>query len=240
MFKLDPTTLSDARIQLHWASQILAATANALMEIQPDDSQSNLAWDETNRAMVGREGASIEFPTFQLISPAGDLYPLLGKTLDDGMRWLGGHVEAQLVLRDYEMPSHRVATGSPFDPKLEELGELADWFTFGQEAMDDFDNCRIWPHHFDLGWMLEIDGPEKSIGGGMSPGDHSFNQPYFYINPYGIDRPAELPELGSGASWADDWFGAILTADKIVAAENPQAVAKSYFDDIVSMMKGWF
>ena len=124
VFKLDPSTLSDARLQFYWAAQILAATANALMEIQPDDSQSNLAWDETNRAMVGREGASIEFPTFQLISPAGDLYPLLGKTMDDGMNWLGRHVEARLVLRDNEMPSHPVAAGSPFDAKPEELCEL--------------------------------------------------------------------------------------------------------------------
>lgn len=239
MFKLDPTTLSDARIQLHWSAQILAAAANALMEIAPDDSQSNLAWDEVNRAMVGREGANIEFPTFQLISPAGDLYPLTGKTLAEGLDWLGGHVEAQLVLRDYDMPAHRVADGSPFDAKPEELSELADWFTFGQQAMGEYDDCRIWPHHFDLGWLLKIEGSEKSIGGGMSPGDQSFDQPYFYINPYGVEKPAELPELASGGTWANDWFGAILTADKVVASENPQVAARSFFENTVSMMKTW-
>ena len=168
------------------------------------------------------------------------MYSLNGKTLDNGLHWLGGHVEAQLLLRDYEMPTHRVAEGSPFDAKPEELSELADWFTFGQQAMDDFDDCRIWPHHFDLGWLLQIEGPEKSIGGGMSPGDHFYDQPYFYINPYGVDRPAELPPLNTGARWANDWFGAILTAEKVVAAENPQVAAKSFFADTVSLMKAWY
>ena len=30
------------------------------------------------------------------------------------------------------------------------------------------------------------------------------------MNPYGTDRPAELPELAHG-SWTDKWFGAVLT-----------------------------
>ena len=52
--------------------------------------------------------------------------------------------------------------------------------------------------------MLEPDKPfeeARQMGFGWSPGDTTYDQPYFYINPYGIDRPDSLPSLPSG-SWS--------------------------------------
>ena len=36
--------LVEAKVQLHWAAQIVAAFGNGLLQPQPDDSQSNLGW----------------------------------------------------------------------------------------------------------------------------------------------------------------------------------------------------
>ena len=37
--------LVDAKLQLHWAAQIVSAFGNTLLETRPDDSQSNLGWE---------------------------------------------------------------------------------------------------------------------------------------------------------------------------------------------------
>lgn len=240
MFQLDPKSLTDTRLQLHWAAQLLAAAADAMLQKLPDDSHSNLAWDEENRAMEGHIGARIEFATMNLVTASGDNFSLQGKTLEQARIWMDEELESELVLRDYEMPSHPVGEGAAFDAPLAHRDELANWFTFGQQAMGPIAGCRIWPHHFDLGWLIEIDGPDKSIGGGISPGDQNFDQPYFYINPYGIEKPAELPELIGGAHWADNWFGTILTADRILASNDPAATTKSFLNETIAMMKSWF
>ena len=36
--------LVEGKVQLHWAAQIVSAFGNALLDPQPDDSQSNLGW----------------------------------------------------------------------------------------------------------------------------------------------------------------------------------------------------
>ena len=240
MFQLDPKSLTDSRVQLHWAAQLLAAAADSMLERSPDDSHSNLAWDEANRSMEGRIGARIEFPTMNLVTASGDTFSLLGNTLEQARIWLDEEVETELVLRDYDMPAHTVAEGAVFDVPQADRDELAAWFTFGQQAMGPIAGCRIWPHHFDLGWLIEIEGPNKSIGGGMSPGDGNFDQPYFYVNPYGVENPGELPSLTDGASWADGWFGAVMTAEQILASNDPATITKSFLNDTVSMMRSWF
>ena len=135
MFQIDPTTLNDTRLQLHWSAQLLAAAADAMVEKSADDSHSNLAWDEANRAMEGRIGARIEFPTMKIVTASGDEFSLLGKTLDEARIWLDEELEAELVMRDYEMPAHSVADGAPFESPQEQRDELATWFTFGQQSM---------------------------------------------------------------------------------------------------------
>ncbi len=118
MFQLDPTTLTDTRLQLHWAAQLLAAAADAMVQKSSDDSHSNLGWDETNGAMESRVGTRIEYSTMNLVTAAGDEFSLLGKTLDQGRIWLDEELESELVLRDYEMPAHPVADGAAFDAPL--------------------------------------------------------------------------------------------------------------------------
>ena len=114
MFSIDPSTLSDTRNQLHWASQLLSAEADAKLEKAADDSHPNVGWDAGTSSLVGRGGSSINVPEFEIIDPAGQHYSLTGKTLADARDWLSGQRKAELKLRDYELPEHAVAKGSGF------------------------------------------------------------------------------------------------------------------------------
>lgn len=48
-----PTMLADARVELHWAAQIVAAVGRALIAAAPDESQTSLEWLEAERSLVG-------------------------------------------------------------------------------------------------------------------------------------------------------------------------------------------
>ena len=79
-----------------------------------------------------------------------------------------------------------------------------------------------WPHHFDIATLITIEenpGPEKSktIGVGLSPGDESYNEPYFYISPwpYPVNKN-NLPKLNHGFWHTQGWFGEVLTSSEII------------------------
>ena len=168
---------------------------------------------------------------------------LEGKTLDEARSWLTEHVrsvvpdlpDGPVPLRDYEMPDHPIAAGRPFagsDPARRL--ELARWFMTADEALSETarahamsSDVRTWPHHFDIGLLINYEpdaDPEqaRSIGVGMSPGDASIPQPYYYVNPYPRPDVNELPELPGGGYWEQTlFFGALLTGEALLGGGDP-------------------
>ncbi len=171
-----------------------------------------------------------------------------GQTVDSAISWLeevvaarsGGPPERPIRIRDYEMPEHPVAEGAAFvldDPAA--FAELARWFASGNLVLKELTSndrgwaeVRCWPHHLDLGTIISLESSGdassgRSIGVGLSPGDASYPEPYFYVNPYGLAaQPADGPALESGGRWhTEGWFGAVLTATAVVA--NPAGLQES-------------
>lgn len=170
-------------------------------------------------------------------------FALEGETLSAARSWLTEHVrsvvphlpDGPVPLRDYDMPDHPVAAGRPFtggDPagRL----ELARWFTTADEALTETarahptsSDVRTWPHHFDIGLLISYEpdvDPERarSIGVGMSPGDASIPQPYYYVNPYPRPDAGELPGLPGGGRWEQTkFFRALLTGEALIEAGEP-------------------
>ena len=239
MFQLDPSSLVDSRTQLHWAAQLLSAAADAMLDHADDDSHSNLAWNASSHSFVGRAEVSLRIGSLQLVSPDGETFSMNGQSLDDSRKWLSDRLGKPLALREYEMPDHAVANGTPFHVDQAALGEISQWFSLGQSAMESIGESRIWPHHLDMGWLIEIDGPQTSIGGGLSPGDNHYDQPYFYVNPYGATAPGELPELKTGR-WAPTWTGAVLTAGDLGKESDPQSVAASFLNESTNLFRTWY
>jgi hypothetical protein len=58
----------------------------------------------------------------------------------------------------------------------------------------------------------------RSIGVGFSPGDGSYDQPYFYVTPWPYPDTEDLPSLTAGAHWhREGWTGAVLTAERLIS-----------------------
>jgi hypothetical protein len=238
-----PTALTDARVELHWAAQVLAAAARALIPAVADDSHMSLEWSAAGRLLLGgmtprnsRLGLRPTDLTLVVVDADGGPQrelALAGRTLDQALAWVAETVGgAAPGLPPYEMPDHVVGRGGSFGSgDRSALAELARWYASADALLRDFvglqthakehaSPVRCWPHHFDIATLVSVPGgapgQPRSIGVGLSPGDSSYAEPYFYVTPWPCPQAAALPALPDGATWhRTGWFGAVLTATGI-------------------------
>lgn len=164
--------------------------------------------------------------------------PLHGRTSKDAWSALARTVERhtdrelppELEPPPYDLPAHPLTSGAAFvrEPRAA-FAELARWFdnTHGLLAsIADRDEgrpeVRCWPHHFDLATLLTVErGPggaaTKTVGVGLSPGDETRAEPYWYVTPWPYPEDTALPELPGAGYWHTAGFtAAILTGTALV------------------------
>lgn len=244
-----PDALLEARLQAHFAVQVLAAAGSSLLKPAEDDSHTACEWYDRVQALVGGEipgglRAAVRLRDLRLLLLTKEgielaSTPLVGRTLNDGMTWLAGQLAAQsgvekpvLKRPGYEMPEHALGDGAAFQLDAG-APELATWFANADRALQfvaarepEALQVRCWPHHFDMATLLNLDPflpPKKarSIGVGMSPGDENIRQPYFYVTPWPAPKTDHLPGLTGGGTWhRKGWTGAVLTGAKLVSADS--------------------
>jgi len=246
-----PTTLADARGQLHHAVQLLASFGKALAAPQEDDSHRSMVWDSDAvafRSSPSADDAALTVlltpETFEVhVDRAGEreTWALTGKTLDEAYAWLGESLGVTLERPEYEIPVHPVGSGAVFDPDMAALAELARWYgnAYGvlasvTEANPEASPLRCWPHHFDLATLITLplaDGErtQRTIGAGMSPGDGSYPAPYGYVTPWPYFWEEPRPELSAGQWHLDQWLGAVLTAGHWTSDDDSAAAVVSRF-----------
>lgn len=249
--------LPDARLQLHWASQVVASFGNTVLETREDDSQSNLGWEISLGALCSRpssDGMSVGLRlrdlTLLFLGPNNTIQEelgLSGKTLSQGFEWLtstyskisGSSPSKPFTLREYDMPPHAVSQDTPF--LLQNLApnhELQHWYSNASVVIQDISSAwtqaspiRCWPHHFDLATLVTLDsGKEsenaRSVGCGMSPGDGTYNEPYFYVTPWPYPKKEQLSNLPVGFWHTEGWIGAILTASDLIKSGSDSTQAE--------------
>lgn len=136
----------------------------------------------------------------------------------------------------YEMPDHAIASSGTYGDGLADgaLGELAAWFDGAATLLAEGPGketgaspVRLWPHHFDIATLISLDesGGEdaRSIGVGLSPGDETYDTPYFYVSPWPYPDKDALPELGAGHWHTEGYTAAILEAADITGGADAGA-----------------
>jgi hypothetical protein len=236
---LEPAGLVDARLQAHHGAQLVVALGISLLPARPDDSHTNLEW-LPGHALGGRplpadtpfRGALRLDPLILLIlDEAGnvlDEYRLAGRTLVQAYRWLqeavramGGAADRLTDRKHYAIPDHPVGKGAAFTPDEPALRDLAGYYQGASLALGEVaagrtnaSEVRCWPHHFDLATLM-TGSAGRTVGAGLSPGDGSYAQPYYYVTPY--PYPAgNLPPLTTGLWHTQEWVGAVLPASHLV------------------------
>jgi hypothetical protein len=172
-------------------------------------------------------------------------FPLQGKTMAAGLSWLQPEIAqlgadgSKIRFLDYppdDFPDHGLAHGAAFDASSElALSELTNYYANTHQLLqnimathEDASAIHIWPHHFDMATLIMlpgmINGSPLTVGVGLSPGDSSYNEPYWYVSPYPYPDPAGLPALDGQGFWhTQHWVGAVLLASRLTQPVNAEA-----------------
>ncbi|HEY1505000.1 MAG TPA: hypothetical protein VGF92_11915 [Stellaceae bacterium] len=188
-----------------------------------------------------------------------DQFVLDGKRHREAGIWLDGVLSgAGLALAGgatlpYTIPAHPVGDGAAYvcGSEYAEFAVLANWFACADDMLESIHRAlpqgaaslvRCWPHHFDIAtlWTLgEGDiqtAPSVSIG--MCPGDAHFAQPYFYVTPWPQPAPERLPPLPPPGDWyTNEFFGAVVTGDALVALPDPAIRTRQFLDAAVNVAR---
>jgi hypothetical protein len=180
--------------------------------------------------------------------------PLAGQTMQQALDWYKAELSKldiatdSIKLLEYppdDFPDHPLAHGAAFEPG-DAAGREAVAAYFAQTrpllAKVVAENpaaaaIAIWPHHFDMATLLTYpgatDADTKYLGVGLSPGDPSYAEPYWYITPYPYPELSDLPTLADGKWHTDHWVGAVLTASAIQQSSD----VANFIDKTVSVAK---
>ena len=274
--RIDFAQLREARMQAHYAAQWLARFGRAYIPPQPDDSHTNLGWDDAFDGFIGhplfdgmRLGLRIPDLSLTLLDGSGNAlntFALQGRSEADVRLWLGEQVQTVGLPGEkldaplpYVLPPHPLAQGAPYDSAAVALAlpALAAWYTNGLRALDSVrrgllargltaPEVRCWPHHFDLDCLTVIGSGvayvAPTMGAGFAPGDHYYEEPYFYVSLYPRPERGALPVLPPPGHWhTEDFLAAVLPAGRIVALRDPQAETEAFLktavDQAVKVLK---
>ena len=241
--------LTEARQQLHHALQVVAAVGSTHLPAEDDFRHTAMRWHPVGHWLESqplpgssvRAGLSIPSLSLRLGDDmVRERFDLGGRTLADAMQWMHEAVQRHhptqhvgLGVPCHDLPGHPVARGAKLEgttvPARAELGhwfEAADALLGSLTARDGLASpVRCWPHHFDIATLIDLEN-ENSIGVGLSPGDGSYDEPYFYVTPWPYPEADSLPELPAPGHWHTEGFTAgILTASSLAAI--PAAPARA-------------
>jgi hypothetical protein len=178
-------------------------------------------------------------------------FRLAGRTEADVRNWLGSELrrlglDARLldtVPLPYEITKHAIAGGAPYSVQriAQPLEELAAWFANADRVLGvvraahaaHASPVRCWPHHFDLATLITLpdEGAKtgRSVNAGLSPGDHYYDEPYYYISPWPYPEAGRLPALPPLGHWhTHEFTAAVAAASRILQAKDPQGESEAF------------
>jgi len=248
--------LSEARLAAHCAVQWLARAARAYIPPKADDSHTNLGWDQALGGLTthplpdgSRLALRVADLTMKLLGADTSELSLQDRGDADIRAWLASRLSAKGLNPSaldkplpYDLPVSAIASGGRhlLDHLEPALGELAQWYGNASRALDDVradlvvrglraPPVRCWPHHFDLDTLVYFDAQNtRSMGVGFSPGDHYYDEPYFYVSLYPAPAATTFPALSFGHWHSHDFTAAIATAGRILDASDQGAAVGSF------------
>jgi hypothetical protein len=132
-----------------------------------------------------------------------------------------------------------VGFGDPLDPfppevqlriDVASVRLIGDLFALGERVLrrlgdsipEEITEIQLWPEHFDLATEAGDEQSGRRASYGISPGDHSHPDPYFYVSAWGeIDR--------SDHYWNDHAFnGASLDYADLAGVTDPETAALEF------------
>jgi hypothetical protein len=217
---VDADRLREARLQAHHALQWLARAARAFVPPQPDDSQTNLGWDDaldgfTTHPLASGLRLGLRMTPLTLVltgTSAQQSFALDGHADADARRWLGERLSAHGLdgraldaKAPYDIPDHAVGHGAAYDAggSADALAELAAWFANANASLGGVRDrmstrrlapspVRTWPHHFDVASLTLLEGGSAEHARSVNAGFSPGDE--HYEEPYFYVSPHPYPD----------------------------------------------
>ena len=264
--RAEATALGAARVQAHHAVQWATRAARAVLAPKDDDSHTNLGWDAAHAALLSHDLPGGNRPLRVGLRPADMTLIALSGGRPQGTFALNGESDGAAgdwtaqVLTDSGLDPARLddplrynlpPRDGPYDVRAEApaFRELARYYANAAALLGGFaagetgaSPVRCWPHHFDIATLISLEGgdPEtaRSIGIGLSPGDESYGEPYFYVTPWPYPEADRLDDIAAIGRWHSAGFVAyVVTGSEIAALDDGGAAVAAALDAAVAGCK---
>jgi hypothetical protein len=216
----DAGRLREARLEAHHAVQWLARAARAFVPPRPDDSHTNLGWDDALDGFITHPltsvlqlGLRLSLLTLMLMgSSARQNFALDGRGDADARWWLDEQLAAQgLDARGldakapYKIPDYPVTRGAAYGAggSADAFAALAAWFANANASLDQVCDrmgarglapspVRTWPHHFDMASLTVLEGGSAEHARSINAGFSPGDG--HYEEPYFYVSPHHYPD----------------------------------------------
>ncbi len=223
--------------ELHQAAQYLSAAGISYVNHQEDDSHTNLGWDSEKKKLLTHTfgtkkhqlAISVELGQLEWLQNGSlkSSVSLVESTHLEILDWINNHALKQglpeyLYEFHYELPYPPIKNDHKYTFDSAEMNELTSKWDIGLNAFQQFlgelkwtSPIRVWSHHFDLGFYVQIDrAGTLFMGGGLAVPDTLVDDLYFYVSGWKNGQAVETKSFGvlDIGEWRSDWKGATLAA----------------------------
>ena len=242
--------------QMHLVAQYFAAAGISFLEIEPDDSHTNLGFSTENGCLhthtlsencdmlcLDYERFSLEWKSNQ----GTTAFRLDGAKHYEVLKWLKD-TSNTFLNKEYQYKFHYklpYTITNTFTFKLHNVGKLIELIhqhILAQFVLEKIEKIytvnnpiRIWPHHFDTGIYTVIPESKLSVGLGLAIADTVSKDPYLYFSGYKnghIINPSGLPKLSIEEWKSNEFNGAILNINNITEFEGI-----TFFQEAIEQLK---
>lgn len=225
---------------LHQAAQYLSAAGISFVDHKADDSHTNLDWDVKHRRLLTHYLSSQKHQ-LSLLVESGKLEWLRNGRLEDVIKlsefkhidtlnWIKSQAKMRGLSNynyefHYEIPYPALTDDHVFSFDPEEVDLIMTRWDIGKKAFEEFllewkydSPIRIWSHHFDLGFYVQLNREATLfLGGGLAVPDTLVDDFYFYTSGWKNGNAVQTKSFGTLeiGEWRSDWDGATLPSSNM-------------------------
>jgi len=230
---------------LHFLCQVIAKANRSFVPKNRDDSHTNLYFDSLGNRITGRWikvknekficSLNLANLHYEISNDAQKVFasiPSIGSTMDEieekiekslselGLKTRDFREKLHFKISEYDFIKAPVAAiESVALAEWKEMRELANEACFHLLGhLQNKEEIRIWPHHFDTG-IYTIINSNIGLGFGLAMQDEMVGEPYFYMSGNSLDSTINYIDLPSDKDWrweiGKKWNGAVLSLNQL-------------------------
>ena len=231
-----PAELGPGRVVLREIAAIVQAVESAPLEWR-DEAQalaSGLCAHDREPFRAGVRPGDAALVLLDREDSVLAVHPLEGSSLDEAVAWLREQLSKRDIPAELPAPGYREVIDTAHRPSLTELGRwignadrlLRNLSRHTEKASPPRFDAESGEHCTRFSLPARAGEPARDVAVGLSCGDASVAEPYFFARPRPVDVETPLPTLPRGARWVrEPAIEAVMPCSSVASDRSPSAQA---------------